>query len=28
MLEEYYSEDKIIESKYDKVTYPDDWNKL
>ena len=28
MLEEYYSEDKIIETKYDKITYPDDWNTL
>ncbi len=28
LLEEYYNEDKIIETKYDKVTYPDDWNKL
>lgn len=28
MLEEYYNPDKIIETKYDNITYPDDWNKL
>jgi hypothetical protein len=28
MLEEYYSADKIIETKYDNITYPKDWNKL
>ena len=25
MLEDYYSADKIIETKYDKITYPEDW---
>ena len=25
MLEDYYSADKIIETKYDNITYPDDW---
>ena len=25
MLEDYYSPDKIIETKYDNITYPDDW---
>lgn len=28
MLEEYYSADKIIETKYDNLTYPKYWNKL
>jgi oxygen-independent coproporphyrinogen-3 oxidase len=28
MLEEYYSSDKIIETKYDKITYPKNWKKL
>ncbi len=28
MLEEYYSKDKIIETKYDNITYPNNWNKL
>ena len=28
MLEEYYSPDKIIETKYDNITYPDDWSKM
>lgn len=28
MLEEYYNPDKIIETKYDNITYPDDWDKL
>jgi len=27
MLEDYYSADKIIETKYDNITYPDDWSK-
>ena len=25
MLEDYYSPDKIIETKYDNITYPEDW---
>ncbi len=28
MLEDYYNEDKVIETTYDKKTYPDNWNKL
>lgn len=28
MLEEYYNPDKIIETKYDNITYPDSWNKM
>jgi len=28
MLEEYYSADKIIETKYDNIIYPKSWNKL
>jgi len=28
MLEEYYSADKIIETKFDNITYPKNWNKL
>ena len=28
MLEEYYNPDKIVETKYDKVTYPSDWKKI
>lgn len=28
MLEEYYSPDKIKETKYDSITYPDDWSSL
>lgn len=28
MLEEYYSIDKIIETKYDNITYPKSWDKL
>lgn len=28
MLEEYYSPDKIIETKFDKITYPQDWSKM
>jgi hypothetical protein len=28
MLEEYYNPDKIIETKYDNVTYPKDWDRL
>jgi len=28
MLEEYYNPDKIIETKYDNIIYPNDWNKL
>ncbi|MDQ7009083.1 MAG: radical SAM family heme chaperone HemW [Candidatus Gracilibacteria bacterium] len=27
MLEDYYSPDKIIETKYDNITYPKDWDK-
>lgn len=27
MLEDYYSADKIIETKYDNIIYPDDWAK-
>jgi len=27
MLEDYYSADKIIETKYDNITYPEDWEK-
>jgi len=27
MLEDYYSPDKIIETKYDNITYPKDWEK-
>jgi hypothetical protein len=27
MLEDYYSPDKIIETKYDNITYPEDWEK-
>lgn len=27
MLEDYYTPDKIIETKYDNITYPDDWSK-
>jgi len=28
MLEEYYNPDKIIETKYDNITYPESWDKL
>jgi len=28
MLEEYYNPDKIIETKYDNIIYPENWNKL
>jgi len=27
MLEDYYSADKIIETKYDNITYPENWDK-
>ena len=28
MLEDYYNPDKIIETQYDNITYPDDWWKM
>ena len=28
MLEDYYNEDKIIETSFDKKTYPEDWDKI
>ena len=28
MLEEYYNPDKVIETKFDNITYPKDWDKL